>query len=353
LAGNGKIIQVCKVAALYVGTVIGAGFASGQEIMQFFISFGSRGLAGAVLAAVLFALLGLIMMGIATARKAESYADVLPCLMGGKLAGLVDLLSLLMLFGGLAVMLAGSGAVLNEQFGWPQYAGTTLAALITAAVVFGGLQGVLAINMILVPLKILFILVVCALTLPTKGLACPHVETRTAAQAAAGWIWSAVLYVSYNTVTPLAVLSSLGAHIPRRTAMLGGLVGGMLLGAAVFLVAVTGLLFYPEIGGCQVPMLYIAGNLGGFWRSGLGVLIWVAVVTTAIADTFGFVSRVATRGGRMYRWAGPATILLALPLAQLDFAGLIRMLYPLFGYAGLLLMLTLLMSPGWNFCRRG
>jgi uncharacterized membrane protein YkvI len=35
-----------QVAAAYVGTAIGAGFASGQEIMQFFVRFGHKGIWG-------------------------------------------------------------------------------------------------------------------------------------------------------------------------------------------------------------------------------------------------------------------------------------------------------------------
>ena len=42
----------------YLGAVIGAGFASGQEIMQFFVNYGSCGLTGALTATFLFALMG-------------------------------------------------------------------------------------------------------------------------------------------------------------------------------------------------------------------------------------------------------------------------------------------------------
>ena len=40
---NNKSISTFKVAATYIGTVVGAGFASGQETLQFFAVFGVRG----------------------------------------------------------------------------------------------------------------------------------------------------------------------------------------------------------------------------------------------------------------------------------------------------------------------
>lgn len=47
-----------QVAATYVGAVMGAGFASGQEIQQFFTRFGRWGLVGIVVSALLFLSLG-------------------------------------------------------------------------------------------------------------------------------------------------------------------------------------------------------------------------------------------------------------------------------------------------------
>lgn len=39
-----KGISTFKVAATYIGTVVGAGFTSGQEMLQFFAVFGIRAL---------------------------------------------------------------------------------------------------------------------------------------------------------------------------------------------------------------------------------------------------------------------------------------------------------------------
>jgi len=36
-------VSTFKVAATYIGTVVGAGFASGQEMLQFFAVFGLKG----------------------------------------------------------------------------------------------------------------------------------------------------------------------------------------------------------------------------------------------------------------------------------------------------------------------
>ncbi|OAT79472.1 YkvI family membrane protein [Desulfotomaculum copahuensis] len=347
-----KTALVFKIIALYAGTVIGAGFASGQEIMQFFIKFGSRGLAGMILSGLIFGYLGLILMTLSTSRRTGSYADLLPLLMGEKLARFIDLVSLFMLPGGLAVMLAGSGAVLHEQIGLAPMTGAAAAAIITAAVILGGLQGVALVNMVVVPVKIIILILVCTLSLHVHGIKIPQIDPVAGTKASFYWAWSALLYVSYNMIVPVAMLSSLGAHVPGRAGALGGLAGGLLLGLLGLLITLTGLAFYPAITGCQVPLLFVAGQLGSLWQHGLGLLIWLAILTTAIANVHGFASRLAPRGGWPYRVLGLLTIAAVYPLARLNFAGLVQILYPVFGYAGLVLMLALLLAPVRELRRR-
>ena len=45
-----------KVALALVGLTVGAGFASGQEVIQYFLAFGYRGIIGAAIAGATYAL---------------------------------------------------------------------------------------------------------------------------------------------------------------------------------------------------------------------------------------------------------------------------------------------------------
>lgn len=47
-----------RIGLTYAGTVIGAGFASGQELLQFFASYGWFGLLGVCVATILFTVFG-------------------------------------------------------------------------------------------------------------------------------------------------------------------------------------------------------------------------------------------------------------------------------------------------------
>ena len=45
-----KYIEIISIACTYTGTVIGVSFASRQEILQFFATYGGIGLAGIITA---------------------------------------------------------------------------------------------------------------------------------------------------------------------------------------------------------------------------------------------------------------------------------------------------------------
>lgn len=238
--------SVYKVMALYLGAVIGAGFASGQEILQFFIVFGAEGIKGVALAAVLFGYLGGLVMVLAVYTGSSNYSDIYRKILGKIPGRIMDILCIAMLPGGLVVMLAGGGAVFSEHLGLPGLAGTALIALVTITVLSGGMRGVVSANAVLVPLKVAVILLICLVTLiyspnPTESGSGGAVSYGSRVN----WAWSAILYVSYNMVVPLAVLSSLGKSVSLRAGLAGGALGGLVLGAVVAVVAITGLGFIP------------------------------------------------------------------------------------------------------------
>lgn len=124
-----KYIEIISIACTYTGTVIGAGFASGQEILQFFIAYGGIGLAGIIAAGFLFALLGHRLLILAWDIEAASFKDILAHLYGQKLGKLMEMITSLSLFGIFTVMLAGAGTLAAEYF-------ITTSALITACCIW-------------------------------------------------------------------------------------------------------------------------------------------------------------------------------------------------------------------------
>ena len=71
-----KGVSTLKIAGTYIGTVVGAGFATGQEVLQFFTRFGIRGLTGIIITTVLF-IFGFIIMNLGNILHAKSHLEII------------------------------------------------------------------------------------------------------------------------------------------------------------------------------------------------------------------------------------------------------------------------------------
>jgi len=228
----------------------------------------------------------------------------------------------------------------------PAWLGICMIVLVNCLVVLGGLQGVIWINAVLVPIKIVALFLVCILTINAHdALGMMNNITEPAVSVQRHWVWSGLLYVSYNMILVVAVLSTLGKSITVRKAVIGGAVGGAALGATAGVVCLAGISLYPEIINYKVPTLYMAGIIGKGFKVPIGVLIWLAIVTTAVANMHGLAARVAGPGSKRYKTIGIGVTIMAIPLSLMEFDRLVGTVYPLFGYAGLLIILLLLIAP--------
>ena len=66
-----------NIAALYVGTIMGAGFASGREGWQFFGVFGNAGYLGLCLTGILFILMGMMVSYIARSLETDDMGKII------------------------------------------------------------------------------------------------------------------------------------------------------------------------------------------------------------------------------------------------------------------------------------
>lgn len=337
-------VSMFKIATMYIGAVIGAGFASGQEILQFFVVQGENALWEIIMVTLLFSYLGALILYLSVKLQTNNYLNLIHKLLGKKGGLLYDWLSIAVLLGGLSVMFSGSGAVFEEHLKLDAWLGITLMILINGIVIICGLHGVLWVNAILVPVKITVIAILCLIVIHMKAGWPDQIQYVDSTRS---WIWSGILYVSYNIILVLAVLATLGKSVSLPRAVAGGVAGGVGLGLTAGIMCFAGIALWPVILNYQVPTIYMAGTVHQALKWPVGLLIWLAILTTAICNTHGLAARIAYPGTTKYKLAGLGVTLLAIPLSMVDFDRLVGMIYPVFGYAGLIIIVALLLaSPG-------
>ncbi len=339
--------ETWRVAAAFIGTVVGAGFASGQEILKFFSHFGGPGILGISVSCLLFCAAGSMIMLLGRSLQAVSFAEVVRHVGGARLGPALDLLVGLFLFGTLSVMLAGAGAVFAQQWGGPYLAGTFFTLVISELTVLFGIKGIIKVNSIVVPVMLASCLLAALPGVSGQGLLAALTNFVPAGQGAApNWFLSALLYTAYNITLGAAVLAPLGAKIRNRRILLaGGCLGGLGLGISAMAINLAILCHYPDSAQYEIPSLFVAGHLAWYGQILFSFILWAEIFTTIIGNLYGLAVRVSHYTGLNYPAVTVFLMLAALAISRLGFSGLVGTLYPLFGYLSLVFLVCLAVAP--------
>ena len=281
-----------KISFIYVGTVIGAGFASGREIIEFFGVYGLKGIIGITISGFLFSLLGGLFLLKIYKYRIKGYNDLVGRVFGGAFGAALDVIIAISLYTGFSVMVSGSGAIFKEELKMPFDLGIITMVALSFVVFLFNLKGFSFINSILVPLLILGILFTSIYLIISVGFNFHDYDVGISLTHKGNFFTSSLLYVGSNSLIIITVFSSLLPLIGnKKTVILGGVIGGFILYILSLSILSVILLYYPEVATMDIPMLKISNYIGSNYRKLYAVILWIAIFTTAIANGTSFVSR--------------------------------------------------------------
>lgn len=333
--------KILKIMFVYIGLIIGAGFASGREVLEYFNFRSNTSICGVVLAAFLFAAICYIILSKCWENGISDYDAYLGSV-AGSLAPAAEWFMLIYMFCGLFVMFSGSGALIYSLTPMPKMAGTLLMAFICFCTISFDLKGIVAINAILVPLMIGGIIYV-SVCVAVFGDAL----TFSAEQyISGGALLSAVCYTAYNTVTAGAVLVPLSQGTDKKTIRAAAIAGGFVIGVLItFVWAVQGMNF-EAVWDSELPMLELAALCGKTCKRVYSAVMFMAICTTAVSYGFGLMAHFSDRIKTRRQKVGFAAVicLCAIPPAMYGFSNLVAQLYSAFGYIGMVWMLWIVID---------
>ncbi|MBA9086356.1 putative membrane protein YkvI [Fontibacillus solani] len=328
-------VKVMQIAFTYIGTVVGAGFATGQEILQFFTRYGKWGALMIIIATLLFVWLGTKMMLLAHDIKANSYEDLNRKLFGDVIGRALSLFTLVVLIGVNSVMLAGAGSVFMENFGLPYQIGLWITLIATYLLLGKGIDGVMKLNSIVVPMMIILSLAIIANTAGSPGAA--RFLTLDTEKGLLGVWASPFMYAAFNLSMAQAVLVPIGSHAPnRKTIISGGLIGGAGVGFMLMAGHYALSANMPGIVQFEIPMGSIAQQLGSVTKVVYILLIFMEIFSTFVADIYGITLQLKPRIQLDRKFISITILFICYLTSQFGFSALLSVLYPLFGLFSLL-----------------
>ncbi|OBY77329.1 hypothetical protein BBG47_22350 [Paenibacillus sp. KS1] len=334
-----------QIAFTYIGTVVGAGFATGQEILQFFTAYGWWAPLTIALSTVLFIWLGTKLMLLSHDIKARSYEDINRMLFGDRIGGAVSLFTMVIIICVNSVMLAGAGSVFVEYLHLNYQIGLLLTLVSSYWFVSRGMGAILKLNSIVAPTMLTFTLFIIIHTIQMPNAAQALTLSTDKAFYAA---WSApLLYGAFNLAMAQAVLVPLGASMPnKRVIQLGGIIGGVLIGLMLLSGHFALAVYMPGITQFDIPMGHIASGLGVFIQLIYVMLIFSEIFTTYVADVYGITLQMHQRTGIHPKLLIIMIMLFCFLFSQFGFKPLVSHLYPIFGVFSLAWIYLLIRSSG-------
>lgn len=336
-----------QLAFAYMGVIIGGGFASGQEILQFFTGYGMASIAGTVLAGLLFAFLGMQIARISTKSQAQSHKDVLRLLFGRRAGAVMDILLTFFLFGVGVAMLAAAGSLFKQQFGFSPVVGSVFMTVLVVLTLCLNVKRIIDLVSLATPLLMALVLVITTYSLFTSNADLDQLLTLSQGQetVAPHWALGAVLYASFNIAVGfpmLAVISGRSRDI--KTTSRGGALGGVGLGLLILLLNVSLFSNLNQLQGAELPTLMLASRLSPVVGILMTVSITCMIYSTAVGMFFAFSARFSSPETGRFRVLSLSSCTIGLVLSFVGFTTLVGSVYPLLGYLGLLLIAAVLVN---------
>ncbi|WDF05890.1 YkvI family membrane protein [Shouchella hunanensis] len=329
--GNGL-----KWMFLIVGTIIGAGYASGRELWEF---FGAESGLAIVLFAVLFSISCAVILTVSKKEQTTHYLPVLEKVLGKRLAKAYDVMIILYLFSVTVIMLAGAGATL-EVYHIPTWLGIIVNGFLVVIIFIKGTSGMTKINALLIPILIVCLLAVLLVYQHSIGF-----TFSFNLQEQKNWP-SSLTFTSLNILPIIAVLGAVGNQINHRGEIYIASIGsGAILGTVSYIYNESLLTVAQEIIFYEIPLFVILKHYPSVMVLAISLVLWLAIYTTAASGVLGLLSRIRVKVTGEPWVIALLLVALMAPLTLFGFSTLISILYPLYGILNLYILAALLLYP--------
>ncbi len=344
--GN-KTVSV-KSVVLFAGAIcaylIGSGFATGQEVFQFFTANGIKGILATFIFLVIMGASSYVLCGIGQKMKFENPYDVFEYYCGKVIGQVYIWYSVVMNYCIFVVMLAGAGATINQYYGTPIYIGTGVIALLGLGTALLGMEKLISIIGVIGPVKVLFVAIlgiaglITIIGQPTLlAEANRSISTLGMKTASSNWAWSGALYAFLCLMMCIPFLVNCGASArSTKEAKTTGIVASIAFTVAIVMLVVAELANYKLIIGKQVPTLAIAADISPLLGVIFSVLIVVAIYSAVASLLLMTVRKFAVDKTKKFNII--ATVFTAIGMVfggMIPFDKLVNILYPLAGYSAI------------------
>lgn len=339
------MIKVLGLIFLIIGSCIGAGFASGKEIANYFARFGLVSIFFAMLFGVVFYFLVKKCLVIGKQHEKKDTSQIFYHIFG-KVSPVVNLMVIISSIIIVASMLAGSRDIGVYLLSKNYYA---IIPIITFGVAFfvllGGFNSVDKFNLILMPIVLIVIFFVCLFTVKNGFL-----DRQFFNFSVFNVLFSFVSTVNYFCMTLLLIgvfFVQIGKNYSYKQIKIASLISTIILTIFIIFVIVALLVAGNGVINSDMPLVTLAFNVSKILGILASVVIWFGLITTVIASSFVVVNYFTFSKKPIIIFA---TLFLSFLISMLGFAFIVVNFYAIIGVFGCYFVYYLIRHDKKNYC---
>ena len=323
---RGNIIGILAVALGCAAAVIGAGFASGQEIVSFFVRQGRFGIIGIAAACLFFSLFACAVLTRCVGEGTASFSALLESLVPNRtVRRTVEAAILLCAMSTMCVMTSCVGELGAQLYGAHVIIGAAAFSVVCGMVFLMETRGMMGTNSLLGAVIVVGIVFSCLYILRYR-------EHQTMAPQVRA-VFSGVAYAGYNIVGTGAVLAGMSRFLKsKKDAVIASAAAGLMLFIIIALIWTVLSIYYGKINLGDIPMLTMTFRQGRALGVFYGVMLAAAVLTTGISSGYAVIDMLSRRMNT--KTAAAVTLFVSFCMSGAGFSTLIDTLYRVCGYVG-------------------
>ena len=270
---NNKVswVNVIKFAGAVIAFLIGAGFATGQEVLQYFAGYGYEGLLVGGFVLICFVYLCSSFMCAGYDEHFPNTNDIYRYYCGKYIGGFYDYFSIAFIYMSYIVMLGGAGGTFNQYYHLPPAYGAIFMLVVSVGVVILGLGKIVDVIGSIGPIIVLIALGVGAGAIITNpggiadGVALINsgtLDPEKFIRVGSNWFMSGFSYVGFCLLWLAAFCAAMGTKAnSKKEAVMGATLGATGFVAGALVLAFGLLTQFESLYASDIPSLILAEKL--------------------------------------------------------------------------------------------
>lgn len=347
-----KKIGIMSIAFTFAGCLLGAGYVSGQELWQYFGSYGNVGIIGLFISLIFAGICSWIVIWLSDHAETGTVDRLIIRFDIPWLRVAVGVIFSLLYFVITLIMIAGISSLCLQMFGIPRAVGSAFATILVMVTVYFGFNGMIKVFDLAVPVLVVVALVISVICIGRNGMASIDLTVTENNPLLGPWYMSAFNYMTLNMFGSIGIIAPLANHFKKKST---GPVGILIGTAALILIAVLLILAMATdrtSTGTDLPMLYMAQQMGSGYAAVYAALLFIAMYGNANATMVAALNYSDKRmpGGknkinRIIRIAIAGVVAYVCSLT--GFTNLVATVYPIIGYIGIATMILIFEHCVW------